>query len=206
VQILSALELEAAAHLLRRLEAGAQEGLLGRMEARRARNLRLLLGFAPNSAGALMDPDVLALAQDLSAREALVRVREAAEQARYNLYVVDRSQKLVGVLNLRELLLARGRAPLTDLMVRDPQRIRASADRMAVVGHPGWREVHALPVVDDQDVYLGAIRYRTLRELEAALNPERSMDTDASTALGQLFAAGAGGLLDALSVGGRDGS
>jgi magnesium transporter len=198
-RLLDTLELDVAARLARRLSGPLLEAILQRTGTRRARALRAVLHFPEGSAGALMDPDVLALPEELSAREALRRVRETASQARYNLYVVDREGHLVGVLNLRELLLARPRAQLSDLMVRDPARLDARADRASVLSHAGWREVHALPVVDEEGAYLGAVRYRTLRALEEELLRPRSQDADASAALGQLFAAGAGGLLDALS-------
>jgi len=200
-RVLEELELDRAARFARRLPADRVAAVLGRMPERSARSLESLLRFPENSAGALMDPDVLAVSDDLTAREALTQVRENAEQARYNLYVVDAQQILVGVINLRELLLARSRARLADLMVRNPARLRASADRSVVVAHPGWREVHSLPVVDDAGAYLGAIRYRTLRALEETLFGRERRDDDVRSALGQLFAVGAGGLLDALAAG-----
>jgi magnesium transporter len=198
-RILDTLEIDTAARLIRRLEATGRAAILDRLQPTLARGVRAVLRFPKGSAGAMMDPDVLALPQTLTAREALQRVRQAPELARYNLYVVDQQQRLIGALNLRELLLARGRAPLSEIMVPNPHRIRASADRLSVLVHPGWREVHALPVVDEADAYLGALRYRTLRELEEALRAPPDGDADASAALGQVFAAGARGVLDALS-------
>jgi len=196
---LAELPVDTAARLVRRLGEGEREPLLARLEARRARSLRAMLRFPEGTAGALMDPDVLALPQELTAREALARVRQAAELARYNLYVVDAQQRLVGALNLRELLIARGRLPLSALMTPEPHRVPATADRATVLAHPGWRDVHALPVVDDSGAYLGAIRYRTLRELEEELLAPRGADADTSAAFGDLIQAAAGGLLDALA-------
>jgi len=198
-RIIDALDHDVAARLLRRLSADVQAALLECISPKHAHGYRTSLSFPDNTAGALMDPEVLALPEDLSAREALKRIREAPEHTRYNVYIVDREQRLVGVLNLRELLLARPRALLSGLMVRDPQRLSAAADRASILAHPGWKDVHALPVVDEAGAYLGAVRYRTLRELEAELLSTRSSDEDASHALGQLFAAGAGALLDAFS-------
>jgi Mg/Co/Ni transporter MgtE len=201
-QGLAALDLDVAAHLLRRLEAleaGASEALLAHAAPARARALRALLRFPAHTAGALMDPEVLALPVDATAAEALARVRAAADRARYTLYVLDREQLLVGALTLRELLLAPPRTPLAEIMTRDPLRLDARDDRARVVTHPGWREVHALPVVDERGAYLGAVRYRTMRVLEEELLHARAEDEDASRALGRLFATAAGGVLDALT-------
>jgi magnesium transporter len=199
--VLEQLNSSAAARLLRGMPEATREALLDGLAPRHARALRSLLRFAPESAGALLDPWVLALPEDVSAREALRRVREAAAETGYNLYVVDREQRLVGAVNLRELFLARPRSPLSDVMIRDPLRVPAAMDATALIRHPGWKRVHSLPVVDEQGTYLGAIRYRTLRALEAELSGARpgDADADAGRALGELLVAAAGGLVDALS-------
>jgi len=196
---LEALPLDVASRLARRLPDEQVATVLEELSPRPARALRSLLRFSEASAGALMDPDVLALPGDLTAKEALDRIRETPDCARYNVYVVDHEQRLAGVVNLRELLLARPRSRLADLMIRDPLRLDARADRSVVVGHPGWKEVHSLPVVDERGGYLGAVRYRTLRALEDELLGGTAKDGNVHEALGQLFSAGAGGLLDALT-------
>ncbi|NNL65353.1 MAG: CBS domain-containing protein [Myxococcales bacterium] len=198
-RILEALPADAATRVVRRLDPDLQEALLEQIDAARARSIRSTLHFREGSAGALMDPDVLALPGELSVRDALRRLRKAPELARYNLYVVDETQRLVGAVNLRELMLARGSHLLVDVMARDPHRVVATADQATVIGHPGWRSVHALPVVDFADAFLGAIRYRVLRRLEEDLLAARSQDADTAAAFGQVISAGARGLIDALS-------
>ncbi len=175
-------------------------GAVERLSRETGDSLRSLLRFPPETAGGLMDPRVLALPIDLRAGEALDRVRELSENARYNLYVVDRDQVLVGVLNLRELFLARPDAILSELMVTNPYRLKASVGRADIVTHPGWREAHSIPVVDDDDRYVGAIRYRTLRRLEDSLRAREEDET--VKALGELLAIGAGGIVRALTADG----
>lgn len=199
-RVLDALALDVAARLARRLPEDARGRALEHVAPRRERSIRSLLRFPEHTAGALMDPDVLALPETFTASESLARVKETPENVHHEVYVVDAAQKLAGVLTLRELLLAPGTARLADLMVRSPVRLDAGDDRSRIVGHPGWREAGALPVVDDAGAYLGAVRYGTLRELEEELLDGRREDGDVQQALGQLFAAGAGGLLDALTT------
>jgi magnesium transporter len=141
----------------------------------------------------------LAVPEDFIVREALVRVRALPEQIRYEVYVVDRNQVLVGVLNLRELLLARSHARLAEVMTRDPFCLSAAADRSVVLSHPGWQKVHAIPVIDREGCYLGVIRYRILRQIEAELLGGAAEDGNTFEALGDLFAAGVAGILDALT-------
>jgi magnesium transporter len=197
--VIEGLDQDIASRVVRRLSEERRDAVLKHLPERAARPLQTLLEFSENTAGALMDPDVLAVSQDLTVEEARAKIRAMPDQARYNLYVVGSEQKLVGVVNLRELLLARGDAMVADVMIRDPLRLEAHADRSVVVAHPGWKQVHSIPVVDDRGCYLGAVRYRTLRQLEDVLLGRTEADTEAAEALGELFAAGASGLLDALT-------
>lgn len=196
---IEALPLDVAARVVRRVPEDRRAVVLDSLKPRRSRELASLLRFPEGTAGALMDPNVLALPETFTAREAMNRVRESAESARYNLYVLDSEQRLVGAINLRELMLARSKLRLADLMARNPQRLDARADRSEIVAHPGWREVHSLPVVDERGGYLGGLRYRTLRALEAELFSRNVSDSDAGVALGELFTAGAAAFFEALS-------
>jgi magnesium transporter len=197
-EILQELPLEMAALSLRSMDPSLRERILAALPSGRSQALTSLLRFPDGTAGSLMDPEVLALPHDLSAREALARVREAAGNARYNLYIVDRDQTLVGVINLHELLMARSGDQLSSLMHTGIHRLPATADRHAIVSDPGWREVHALPVVDERGMYLGAIRYRTLRLLEDQLRGSRSDEGATVRALGGLLRAGAAAMLEAV--------
>ncbi len=199
--MLESLPNDTAARVVRRADEATLGIILNHLQPGAAQRLRAVLRFPEGSAGALMDPEVMALPQELSVHEALQRVRKAPETARYNVYVVDQEQRLAGAVNLRELLIARGQSALSDLMIRDPHRLLASADRATVIAHTGWKEVHALPVVDDGDAYLGAIRYRVLRRLEEDLLAPRGEDMDTGAAFGQVISAGVLGVLDALSGG-----
>lgn len=195
-QMLDVLALDVGARIARLL-AERTDDVIALLDAEVGVALRPLLSFSEQTAGGLMDPRVLALCDDLTAEEALTRVRELSEHARYNLNIVDRQHTLVGVLNLRELLVARPTDRLSNLMVTNPYRLQASASRANIISHPGWHAVHSLPVVDEHDRYLGTLRYRTLRGLEDALRTREENQT--SEALGELLAVGAGGLVRSLT-------
>ena len=197
-EIVEKLPVEMAALSLRGMDPSLRERILAALPGLRSRALASLLRFPDGTAGSLMDPEVLALPHDLTAREALARVREAAGSARCNLYIVERDHTLVGVVSLQELLVARPADRLSSLMQTRVHRLPARADRQAIVTDPGWREVHALPVVDEQGVYLGAIGYRTLRLLEEQLRGGRAEEGETARALGGLLRAGAAAVLEAM--------
>ena len=195
------LGLDHAANILRRMGDHEREALLSSQKDGLARPLRSLLRFPEGTAGSLMDPGVLALPGDLSVQEANVHIREHPENVRYNLYVVDRDQVLVGVLNLRELLLARRKDRLNSIANPRVLSISARAGRHEIMTHPAWRDARSVPVVDARGIYLGAVRYQTLRRLEEEQRYGGTGNASSTAeALGDLFSVGMGGVLVALAA------
>ncbi len=187
-EILSELSIDAAAMLLRRLPTEAAQRVLDAApEPVLAAALRMLVTYPEGTAGAVLDPTVLAVPSDVDVREALDRVLREARHTLYYVYVVDRSHRLAGVLSLRELMQAKPDVPLAEVMHPDVECLRSRADVGEIVAHPGWREHHALPVVDDEGKFLGAIRYRTLRRLERHGGDQRSPALAAAVTLSELY-------------------
>lgn len=197
-EVVQHIGLDRAADLVRRMEVDERSGFLESLESDVVGSLEALIAFPDGTAGSLMDTRVLALPVDVTAADAVTRIREEPESVRYNLYVVDRQRRLIGVLNLRELLLADPEQTLESIAHRDVMSIDGYSDSDAIMAHPAWREAHSLPVVDRRGVYLGAIRYRTLRRLERARFRSRR-ESPTADALGDLFSTGVEGLLGALT-------
>ncbi len=194
------LGLDLSADLARRMEPDHRAGFLGTLEPAVAEMLETLIQFPEGTAGSLMDSRVLCLPLDVTVGDAIEQIRNAPDSIRYNLYVVDRERRLVGVLNLRELLLADRKQTLKSVARSDVMSIQGHQDRNAILAHPAWREAHSLPVVDRQGLYLGAIRYRTLRRLESESARHRArQDSHTAEALGDLFSTGMEGLLGAFT-------
>ena len=189
-EVLADMSLDQSAALLRRVPPEVAERII--QPAPRnvvTAALRMLVAYPEGTAGALVDPTILSLPVDLACDEALERVRREPKNAIYYIYVVDREQRLVGVLNLRELMLADGEAPLANAMHATVSRVRSDAGEDEILAHPGWREYHALPVVDADGRLVGAIRYETLRRLEQGRSSARTTNPLLTTAmsLGELY-------------------
>ncbi len=158
--------------------------------------LRPLLEYPAGAAASLMDPQLLALPADLDLDEARRQVGRFASRAALELFVVDQERRLVGVVDLRQLLDAARRGPLAPL-VMPVEPLAARTGPAAMAAHPGWRRFASLPVVDDGGRYLGAVRHDRLRSaLEETPAARRSRGgLNAVVALGALYWIGLGGLL-----------
>jgi magnesium transporter len=130
------------------------------MERDEAQDVRSLLSYPPQSAAGIMTPEYVALGPDLTADQALAALRRVAEEAEtiYYVYVTDPdTNRLLGVLSLRNLVLSRPWTPIKDLMVSDIAKISADADQEEAARLLDQRTLLALPVVDDRDRLLGII-------------------------------------------------
>jgi magnesium transporter len=168
-EVLAGLSLGAAALMLRPLDPSEREPLLAEAPEDTARSLRTALHHPEGTAGAMMDANILALPSEISAGEARQRVRRRSRATGNYLYVVDEERRPVGVISLGELMLAPPKASLASLMRSTVAWISARAGADLVLAHPGWRELHALPVVDSKGVLVGILRRETYERLREEL-------------------------------------
>ncbi len=187
--LLDRLPLDYAARMLRRADDATREAWLGTLPGDRAEMLRRKLRFPSRTAGALADPLVLSLPEEMTTAEAEKHLHRSADRAYYYLYVVDREQRLVGAMDIRELMLAPGKKTLGEVMHRDLIRLPAKTDLSALLNHPAWHELDALPVVDADGHFFGIVRHRTVRQLAGpgGGEPEVEPVVGALVNLGELY-------------------
>jgi magnesium transporter len=200
--VLAELPVDLAARLLRLASSDGRERWLAAIPADRRELLARKLRFPSATAGALADPLVLALPADTIVADAQKQLRRSPERAYYYVYVVDREHRLVGALDIRELMLASPRASLSTVMHADPVKVPAQSDLATIMAHPAWRELDALPVVDPAGVFFGIVRHRTIRQIAAGGGPP-PMAPVVSTmlGLGELYWTGFAALLGSLGGG-----
>jgi magnesium transporter len=158
--VLTVMDPDDAVDVVEALEPAVAEAILDEMPPGRAQELSELMTHQPNTAGGLMTPSYVALRPDQMASEALAAVREAADRAEtiYYVYVVEPgTNRLLGVVTLRALVLSPPSAPVRDVAVRDVVKVRATASREEAAHLLDQYHLIALPVVDAQDRMLGII-------------------------------------------------
>ncbi len=183
--VIAALSPRVAVALLRRLPHAEQDALVSALPDDSQDRVRRLLSYGENTVGSVTDPDVLALAHDLSLGEALRQLRRHHRAAHHHVYVVDRSQRLVGVMHIRDLVGARAKGTLAGIMQPADESLVATSRLASAAAHPAWRHLDTLPVIDDSGVLLGMLRYRQLRQLDTTTGPGGITDTLLS--LGELY-------------------
>ncbi len=175
--LLERIDPDDAADIVAEFTGDAAEQILQAMEPEEAAEIRELLPYPPDTAGGRMTPAFVAIAPNVRADDAIAMLRQVAEEAEtiFYVYVLDDDERLLGVLSLHHLVLTRPDAPVSEVMVEDPFRVRADADQEAAARLLTDNNLLALPVVDDEDHLLGII---TQDDIADVLEEEATEDIE----------------------------
>ena len=157
--ILELMSLGDMADKLSELEEEEREHIINLLNQENADYVKELLFYDEDSAGGTMTTGYISINKDMTALEAIDHMREEAEEAEtiYYIYVVDDEEKLVGVLSLRELIIARDANIVEDLMSENIISVYVDEDREEAVRLVSKYNLIAIPVVDRQEKLKGII-------------------------------------------------
>ncbi len=117
-----------------------------------------LLEYEEQTAGRLMNPNVFALPDELTAGEAITALQTSRDvEMVFYLYVVDDRRHLVGVVSLRRLLLVSPDTPLKRIMTTDVYSASVDTDQEEVARQVASYNLLAIPVVDAENKLVGII-------------------------------------------------
>jgi len=157
--ILEEMEPDDAADVVDELHEAEAEALLAEMETADAAGIRELLIYPPDTAGGRMTPEFVSISPDITVAAAMRLIRAKAPDAEtiYYVYVTDRPGHLLGVVSLRDLVIAEPQNTIGQVMRRQVIRLPASADQEEAARLLMEHNFLALPVVDDDGRLLGVI-------------------------------------------------
>ncbi len=117
------------------------------------------LAYADDTAGRIMDSEFVALPEEVTAAEAISRVRQIAHEVDMisYLYVVDQAGRLNGVAPLRQLLLADPERTLGEIMNSSVIKVHADTDQEEVAKLAARYDLLAIPVTDDDGKLVGIV-------------------------------------------------
>ena len=125
---------------------------------RREPGVQNLLEYEEQTAGRIMNPNVFAVAEDLTAGEAIAALQQSRDvEMVFYLYLVDARRHLVGVVSLRRLLLVSPESPLRRIMTGDVISARVDTDQEEVAREVASYNLLAIPVVDEENKLVGVI-------------------------------------------------
>ncbi len=158
--LLGQMDPDDAADIIRDLPYEKAETLLRLMGVEDAAEIRRLLGYRENTAGGMMTTRFVALSEDDTVGEAIETLRHLDEDfpTVHYVYVLEEdSEKLVGVMSMRTLVLAHNDTRLGDVMYTDIISVPPDEDEEEVASDISKYDLVALPVVDEGGHMLGLV-------------------------------------------------
>ncbi|HXD86373.1 MAG TPA: magnesium transporter [Urbifossiella sp.] len=181
--------------LLQRLPGNVAESLMRFVDEADRKDIATLVQYGANTVGAKMTTDYAWLPGTLTAAEAIDQLRQQApdRETIYYIYVVDdpsrrpdgslAPRRLLGVVSLRDLILAPRHALIRDLMESEIVALRFDEDREALARLFTRYDFIAVPVVDERFGLLGIVTHDDVLDV---VQQEATEDLQRQAAVGPI--------------------
>ncbi len=167
--IIEEMSLSEAADLLGDLPRAKAEGILNEMEQDIAEDVKELLAHPEREAGGMMTTSYLSFRPQITVGEAMNVLRKEAEDVDmvYYVYITDDEERLLGVITLRDLILAESGTRLEEIMDERIISLKLDDKDDTIAEHFAKYALTAIPVVDENDRMQGTIIFKNLLDVVA---------------------------------------
>ena len=174
-QVLANMATDDAVDLLNDLDKNKVASYLTIMPEDEADEIKDLLHYEEKTAGSIMTTEFVVVSSHMTVKEAMRHLRKAAPDAEtiYYIYVVNDDQQLIGVISLRDLIIAEGDLTIDEVVNRQIVSVSVSDDQEDIARMMRDYDLLALPVVDFQNHLLGII---TVDDIMDVMDEEASDD------------------------------
>jgi CBS domain-containing protein len=157
--VLEEMSPDEAADLLAELPQERSKGLLELMEDEEAADVRRLLEYDEDTAGGLMTTDIVTIRPNLTAAQAIdaLRASDIEASSLFYVYVTDHDNHLDGVFSVSDLILAKPKTPVIDLMYKHVVSAKVSDKQEKLAQAVAKYNLMAIPVVDEENHLLGMV-------------------------------------------------
>lgn len=148
------------------------------------KQLTKLSSYPPNSIGLLVNPQVMTIQKENTVRDVIRNIHKITKttpETIYYLYVTDSAHHLLGLVNIRDLLLSDPAASVEQIMNTNVVSVRATRDQEDVVSIIKKHNFVAIPIVDEENHLLGVVPQSDILPM---------MEAEASDDIQKMFGAG----------------
>jgi len=157
--LVAAMPHDERADLYKRLPPLEREALLPALAQAEREDIRKLAAYPEGTAGSVMTSGYATLPRSVTVAEAIEKLRQEAPDAEtiYQAYVVDIERRLLGVVSLRDLIVAGAGVKVADLMKRDVVSGRVDEPAEAIAKRIAEYDLLALPITDAEGRLVGIV-------------------------------------------------
>lgn len=160
-EIMGEMSSDKRADVFKSLDENQQNALLPALAQAEREDIRLLSSYVEGTAGAIMSSEYATLLPNMVVADAIKMLRTEAPDTEtiYFAYVLDEARKLLGVISLKQLILAQEQQNINDLMVTDVLFAKVDSDQDEVAKIIARYDLLALPIVDEKGIMVGIVTH-----------------------------------------------
>ncbi len=160
-KFIDSLAMDDTVDMLEELPASVVERVLKSTSVARRRQINKFLQYSDNSAGSIMTSELVRVKSNQTVTEAVEHIRRTGvnKETVYAIYVTDTSRRLIGTLELKDLLFAAPSARISDIMDTDVIFARTTDERQTITDMISKYDMLALPIVDSEDRLVGIVTF-----------------------------------------------
>ena len=158
-EVIDELFMDDTVDLIEEMPANVVKRILRSVSKEDRKTINELLKYPDDSAGALMTTEIIDLKENMTAEEAFKEIKKDCIdiESIYNMYVLSLTRKIVGVLDLKTLLLADPKDKIKDIMDENVVTVYTLEDKEDVAKKFDKYNDYAMPVVDNEDRLVGIV-------------------------------------------------
>ena len=160
--VVDELYVDDAADLVEEMPANVVKRILRQADPDMRNSINQILRYKEFSAGSIMTTEYVSLRPDMTVEAAILRIRRQGvdKETIYTCYVIDRNRKLLGLVTVKDLLLAEDdEMPIMDMMETNVIYATTSTDQEEVAQMLNKYNFLAIPVVDAENRMVGIVTF-----------------------------------------------
>jgi len=183
-EIIEEMDSDDAADVIAELNEAQARAVLDGIEPEGSEDLKNLLRYEEDTAGGIMQTELVTVPAGSTINDALKAVIQASDEIEnvYNVFVVDTDTALMGTIPLQKLITARRTSPVTESIDKAIPSVRTDVDQEEVARMFEKYDLVSLPVVDHANRLVGRI---TVDDIVDVMEEESSEDIYRIAGLGE---------------------
>lgn len=173
-EIVEELDYDDATDIISQLPEEQQHEILKGLDEEDASNIRSLLRYDDDTAGGLMNNQVIKISMDLMKKDALELIIRQSEEMEefYTINVIDDNNVLRGIVSLKDIIKARNNVRIEEMINTEFVYVKADTDQEEVAKLISQYNLTSIPVVDDNMHLLGQITFDDVIDVMEEENTE----------------------------------
>lgn len=157
--VMDELFMDDTVDLIEEMPSNVVKRILKAVNKEDRKTINELLQYPEDSAGSIMTTEFVDLKESMTVEEALERIRTIGldSETIYNCYVLDKNRILLGIVNIKEILISKPGSLIKDLMATNIISVNTMEDQEEVTKMFDKYDYFALPVVDNENRLVGII-------------------------------------------------